>query len=225
MENYARVKWQIVECMKPSGKLLMDDATGKSLEPFVDVKSVERLPCLAQQGPDQVALAPSFFALSWTLSCRWGLSYEVWQKAVLSFKKPAHRLEWVGRRKGVCFYNDSKATNEQALYFALHQFKQPLILILGGRSKGIDREKLQKRIVASGARVITYGEAGLEIYETLQGLAPVFLEDKFEAAVEKSLALGRKGDVVLLSPACTSWDQFSSFEQRGDLFKKMVLST
>ena len=217
MEKYADAKLGLVRSLKKESALLIDDATKKSMGLTIETSSLLTIEPL----PD-IALPPSFFTLSWTFASLLGISQKRWMESVKTFERPAHRLELVGTHQGVDFYNDSKATNEEALYFALTYFKKPVILILGGQNKGVDLNVLRVKIKKAQSRVVAYGAAGESFYNTLKGTTDVFLTKSFSEAVEKSLELGRKGDIVLLSPACTSLDQFSSFEERGESFKKMI---
>ena len=221
MEAYARAKLNIVAGVKEGGFVLCDlrvEAILTRYAPLARIRSL--LPVKPIEG---VPLPAPFFTLSYRVAEHFGIPYKRWEHAVKSFKLPEHRLEFVGEVDGVQVYNDSKATNEEALSFALDYFaNKPVILILGGQDKGLDLTSVTEVVTKAKCQVVAYGEAGPKLYDVLQGKVDVFLEKAFEDAVEKSLALGRKGDVVLLSPACTSFDQFSNFEKRGESFKQMI---
>lgn len=221
MGAYARAKLNIGACVKEGGQVFCDPQAQAMLTQHAPLaRTGLLLPVAAVKG---IALPTSFFTLSYTVAQHFGIPYERWERAVTSFKRPEHRLEFVGEVEGIEVYNDSKATNEEALSFALDYFaSKPVILILGGQDKGLDFTYVAGVVAKAKCRVVAYGAAGPKLYDMLENRVEVFLEKAFAEAVEKSLALGRKGDVVLLSPACTSFDQFSNFEKRGESFKQMI---
>ncbi len=139
------------------------------------------------------------------------------------FKGLPHRLELVGTVNGVAYYNDSKATNPASTIVALETFDANIILILGGSEKGAtDLESLTRLLRERVKRLITYGQAGLQLAEVFQGVVPLHYELDFAAAVREAAAHSQSGDTVLLSPACASFDQFADFEQRGEAFRELV---
>ncbi len=139
------------------------------------------------------------------------------------FKGLPHRLELVGTVDGVTYYNDSKATNPASTTVALETFDANIILILGGSEKGAtDLEPLTRLLRERVKRLITYGQAGLQLAEVFQGVVPLHYELDFTAAVREAIAHSQSGDTVLLSPACASFDQFVDFEQRGEAFRELV---
>ena len=139
------------------------------------------------------------------------------------FKGLPHRLELVTEIGGVCYYNDSKATNVASTRAALASFEGNVILILGGSDKGAaDYPELTDLIRSRVKQLLTYGQAGLRLTETFRGLVPIHFEREFAAAVGQARQVSEPGDVVLLAPACASFDQFASFEERGDTFRRIV---
>ncbi|HOV43913.1 MAG TPA: UDP-N-acetylmuramoyl-L-alanine--D-glutamate ligase [Syntrophothermus lipocalidus] len=143
-----------------------------------------------------------------------------------SFKGVRHRLEEVRRVNGVLYVNDSKGTNPESTIKALQAFQEPVILIAGGRNKGADFTVLSRVIKDKVRHLVLVGEASLLIREKVleQGFQHIDVAKSFEEAVYRAKELARPGDVVLLSPACASWDMFNSFEERGDLFCQLVNS-
>jgi len=143
------------------------------------------------------------------------------RQAVHDFKAVEHRLEFVATIGGVDYYNDSKATNVDATIKALESFPANIHLILGGKDKGSDytvlNELLQKRV----KRVYTIGAAAEKIESQIKGLEVIHAET-LENAIRKANAAAQPGDVVLLAPACASFDQFKNYEQRGQVFKEIV---
>jgi UDP-N-acetylmuramoylalanine--D-glutamate ligase len=146
------------------------------------------------------------------------------RRAVKDFRAVEHRLEYVATLRGVQYYNDSKATNVDATIKALESFPANVHLILGGRDKDSDYSELNPLIAARVKRVYTIGEAAAKIESQIGGAAPVLSAQTLEAAVREAAELAAAGDIVLLAPACASYDQFSSYEHRGRVFKELVQS-
>lgn len=151
-----------------------------------------------------------------------GAEPEAIEEALASFKGLPHRIEWVAEYEGVSFYNDSKATNIDAVAKALDAFEMPVVLIMGGRNKGYRFDALKDRIGNHVRCLIALGEAAPEI---LAQLGPGVMSqqvDTMEAAVKQAFSAARAGDVVLLSPGCASFDMFTSYAHRGEVFCSAV---
>ena len=141
-----------------------------------------------------------------------------------TFTGVEHRLEHVLTINDVQYINDSKATNINSVIVAIDTFKQPIILILGGRNKGADFRLLLPHIKSSHVRdVISYGEAGGQIDAALGDAVRSVQVTDLNSAVKKAQVLAAPGDIVLLSPGCASFDEFSNFEVRGQFFKSAVM--
>src|SRR6185437_9678912 len=143
------------------------------------------------------------------------------RRAVQEFKAVEHRLEYVATVRGVEFYNDSKATNVDATIKALESFPANIHLILGGKDKGSDYTVLKPLLKERARRVYTIGAAE-KIESHLGGAVEVVRAGTLEAAVKRAAASAKSGDVVLLAPACASFDQFENYEHRGRVFKQAV---
>jgi UDP-N-acetylmuramoylalanine--D-glutamate ligase len=143
------------------------------------------------------------------------------RKAVREFKAVEHRLEYVATVAGVEYYNDSKATNVDATIKALESFPANIHLILGGKDKGSDYSVLNDLLRQRVKRVYTIGAAATKIESQIKG-AEVMHAETLENAIRKASAAAQPGDVVLLAPACASFDQFRNYEQRGKAFKDAV---
>jgi UDP-N-acetylmuramoylalanine--D-glutamate ligase len=143
-------------------------------------------------------------------------------EALREFEGLPHRLEFVAEIEGVRYVNDSKATNVASALTALATFEAPVILIAGGKSKGGDFAALAAAARGKVLLAVLYGAAGDELAAAFDGIVPLERADTIKGAAAKAAASARRGDVVLLSPACTSWDQYRDFEERGDDFKKAV---
>ncbi len=144
------------------------------------------------------------------------------QAAVDSFEGFAHRVQWVGNWKGIDFYDDSKATNVGAVVKALEGFERPVLLLLGGRDKLGAYQPLLAPLAARGKGVFAFGEAGPKIYDCLRQTVDAGLYKDLPAAFGEAVRRAAPGDVILLSPACASFDQYAGYAQRGDHFKKLV---
>ncbi len=135
-----------------------------------------------------------------------------------------HRLEKVATIDGIIYINDSKATNLESVNAAIDSFDIPIILILGGRNKGADFRLLLPHIKSSHVRdIVSYGEAGEHILNAIGDAVRSVQVTDLNSAVERARTLATPGDVVLLSPGCASFDEFSNFEERGEYFKSRVL--
>jgi UDP-N-acetylmuramoylalanine--D-glutamate ligase len=150
-----------------------------------------------------------------------GCSPEKIRQAVHDFKAVEHRLEFVATIGGVDYYNDSKATNVDATIKALESFPANIHLILGGKDKGSDYTVLNDLIRQRVKRIYTIGAAAAKIESQVKG-AEVVHAETLENAIRKAHATAQSGDIVLLAPACASFDQFKSYEHRGKLFKEIV---
>ncbi len=151
-----------------------------------------------------------------------GISGEIVKKVLSNFKGLEHRLEKVTTINGVEFYNDSKATNVDATLKSLQSFNKNIILILGGRDKHGDFTKLRGEIKKRVKKLIIIGEAREKIRMALEGSAHLQYAGSLEEAVRISFNCAEKGDIVLLAPACASFDMFDNFEHRGKVFKEEV---
>ena len=150
-----------------------------------------------------------------------GCAAEKIREAVRNFKAVEHRLEFVATINGVDYYNDSKATNVDATIKALESFPANIHLILGGKDKGSDYTVLNDLLRQRVKRVYTIGAAAAKIESQIKGPEVVHAET-LENAIRKAHATVKQGDVVLLAPACASFDQFKSYEHRGKTFKEIV---
>ena len=144
------------------------------------------------------------------------------RQAVQSFKAVEHRLEYVATIKGVEYFNDSKATNVDATIKALESFPRNIHLILGGKDKGSDYSVLNDLLRERVKRVYTIGAAAEKIESHIKGAAEIVHAETLENAIRRASAVAESGDIVLLAPACASFDQFQSYNHRGRVFKEVV---
>lgn len=154
--------------------------------------------------------------------------------AIVNYKGLKHRMEYVGTKSGIEFYDDSKATNPASVAAALTAFEKKIVLILGGKDKGLSFAELAesiRRLAESGriGGIAIYGEAKDSINADfrmagIELLTQIELFNEFENAVARAYEMAEEGNAVLLSPGCSSYDQFENFEMRGDVFRGIVNS-
>ncbi len=152
-----------------------------------------------------------------------GIRKEKIREAVKNFHSLEHRMEFIAMVRGVEFINDSKATNVNSTWFALESMNKPTILVLGGTDKGNDYSLIAELVKEKVKAIVCMGLDNKKIVEAFKDIVPVIVEtDSAKKAVNASFKLAAKGDVVLLSPACASFDLFKNYEDRGTQFKNAV---
>jgi UDP-N-acetylmuramoylalanine--D-glutamate ligase len=151
-----------------------------------------------------------------------GCPPDAMRRVLTTFPGLEHALELVRERDGVRFINDSKGTNVDATMKALESLDTPIILIAGGKDKGGDFEKLRDIVARRVKRLVLIGEAAPRIHDVFRGLKPITHASSFREAVESAARTARSGEVVLLSPACASFDMFIDYQDRGRQFKALV---
>ena len=151
-----------------------------------------------------------------------GAPAEAIRRAIEAFQAVEHRLEFVATVNGVEFYNDSKATNVDATAKAVAAFQSGIHLILGGKDKGSDYTQLAQLLRERVRAVYTIGSAAAKIESHLRGVVSIHSCETLDNAVAAAASAARPGEVVLLAPACSSFDQFENYEHRGRVFKELV---
>jgi UDP-N-acetylmuramoylalanine--D-glutamate ligase len=196
------------------GNILFRDEAGQK-----EILQVSEIPLKGAHNLENVLAAVCAGALM-------GCAPEKVRQAVRDFKAVEHRLEFVATIRGVDYYNDSKATNVDATIKALESFPANIHLILGGKDKGSDYSVLNNLLRQRVKRVYTIGTAAAKIESQIvsskNGGPELVHAESLENAVRKANAVAEPGDVVLLAPACASFDQFKNYEQRGQIFKEIV---
>ncbi|MGD9489234.1 MAG: UDP-N-acetylmuramoyl-L-alanine--D-glutamate ligase [Calditrichaceae bacterium] len=144
------------------------------------------------------------------------------RKVLTEFRGVEHRLEFVGEINGVKYVNDSKATTVESLSYALQSFREPIILIAGGKDKGSDFTKLNDFIDKNVRDLVLIGQASEKMAIAWQNIKPIHFAGSLDDAVNLARNISLPGDVILLSPACASFDMFRDFEDRGRQFKTIV---
>ena len=144
-------------------------------------------------------------------------------RAVEGFRGIAHRIEHVGEKKGVLFYDDSKGTNVGAVARALESFSAPVILLLGGKDKEGDFETLTPLLKSRVREMVLFGEAREKINSLIGGVVKDDPRAHHEGGLDGGLgAQAESGNVILLSPGCASFDEFKDYKERGRIFKELV---
>src|SRR5712691_518544 len=192
------------------GRIGFRDAGGKR-----EIMLVSEIPLKGAHNLENVLAAICAGALM-------GVRPEHIRRAVQQFKAVEHRLEYVATIRGVDYYNDSKATNVDATIKALESFPANIHLILGGKDKGSDYTVLNDLLRERVKRVYTIGAAAEKIESHIKGAAEIVPAETLDDAVRRAAAVAQAGDVVLLAPACASFDQFDNYEHRGRVFKEVV---
>ena len=180
-----------------------------------EIMPVSEIPLKGGHNLENVLAATAASALA-------GSPPEKIREAVSRFKAVEHRLEFIAVINGVEYFNDSKATNVDATVKALESFPANIHIILGGKDKGSDYTVLKPLLRARAKRVYTIGAAAEKIESHLAGAVALERAGTLEIAVRRAAELAQAGDIVLLAPACASFDQFENYEHRGRVFKQAV---
>jgi UDP-N-acetylmuramoylalanine--D-glutamate ligase len=212
----ARVFWFSREREVESGAIVRDGQVVflRNGSPQV-VLAVSEIPLKGSHNLENILAAVCAGALM-------GCAPEKIRSAIVNFKAVEHRLEYVATIGGVEYYNDSKATNVDATMKALQSFPSNIHLILGGKDKGSDYTLLNDLLRERVKSVYTIGAAAEKIQTHITGTTQIVSSGTIEAAVKQAAAVAQPGDVILLAPACASFDQFRSYEHRGRVFKDLV---
>lgn len=245
MEAYAKAKFHLRDLLKPNGKLYVGSECCKAFyhtgakekiftfgfergaDLFCDQKQVTMHENVAFMLPSQYRGKHSIdlenmmaaYALCQEAGVNDGAQFIA---AMSSFKKPPHRLEFIGRYKGVSYYNDSKATSLDAVAKAVYSLDGAIYLIAGGVHKGASYSPWCEVFQGKVKQVYAIGEAAELIHRDIGVQFPVEVMPGLDAAVKKAMELACAGEIVLLSPGCASYDMFKNYMHRGDEFKRIV---
>ncbi len=233
MEEYAQVKCHLQDLMKREGCLYVQSQVereyGHLLKPGSyqmlekDPPARKRLDCLLVMNYRKIGRHDIENTLAaWVLCQSCGVDWQSFCSGLLSFEKPPHRIAFVRHRQGVFFYNDSKGTNLDAVVQAVEVMRGPVILIAGGVDKGGSYLLWKAPFLGKVKQIIAIGEAAGKIEEELSPFFSVQKENSLASAVLLAAAIAQRGDYVLLSPGCASFDMFRDYEQRGEAFRRCV---
>ena len=199
-EAYKAAKYRLKDLIKPEGSFFQDRGDRGSGGKFFSHSVMEIIQKVESLTKGSIKIADKLFTML------------------------PHRMEFVREKDGVTFINDSKATNLAATVYAVNRIKGNIILLVGGGDeKGSDFSYWNTRLKKEVKAVICFGAAAKKIQKTLQSNFLVYTVNKMEEAILKGLSLVSKGDTILLSPGCSSYDAFTKFEERGDVFKREVM--
>ena len=174
---------------------------------------------LALQGKHNIYNSMAAAIAAQTLNIR----KEVIRESLEDFQNIEHRLEFVGTVHGIDFINDSKATNVNSTWYALESMTKPVVLILGGKDKGNNYGMLTDLVKEKVKAIVCLGIDNKKIHRAFKDAVPTIIDTmSADDAVRMSYKLSKKGDIVLLSPACASFDLFENYEERGRKFKAAV---
>lgn len=244
MDEYARSKMHIADCLKPNGILYVEEKCyreyGCLLAGFTPMTYGYSSTCdlytdkkhLIYHGQIECTLPPQYIGkvshdlenlmASYALCRHAGVTPEQFIKAIASFKKPAHRIEFVREHNGVRFYDDSKGTNIDAVIRAVDTFTGSIILIAGGVDKGAAYTPWIAAFANKVKCVCAIGQAAIKIKQDLAHAIPVILCKSLDEAVAYASCRAEQGETVLLSPGCSSFDMFRDYAHRGHEFQRLV---
>lgn len=245
LEKYAAAKFRIVQ-QQQAGDLFLYNADNPATVNFLQTHPINNpearglnqpaatngmlqtgghtfdLTRSALRGPHNAFNA--LFALEAALAL--GANPDALQKGLTTYTPPAHRMEPVGYINGVEYINDSKATNVDAVFYALSAMQKPVIWIVGGQDKGNDYSQILPLVAEKVRALVCLGIDNAPLFKAFEALhKPMVQVRSAQDAVVQSALLAQSGDVVLLSPACASFDLFTNYMERGDLFRQAVLDT
>ena len=251
-ENYIHSKFRIIENQQAEDVFIynLDDETTMNNIKNYSVKSISAPITMSKELPQGAYLVNAKMHLKWkdeemqmsvddfTLKGKHnqynsmaasmaatavGIRKEKIREALQTFESLEHRMEPAGVVKGVSFINDSKATNINSTWYALESMNSPVILILGGVDKGNDYSLLKELVKEKVKAIVCMGIENRKIHETFGDIVSLMVNtENAQEAVQAAFHFANKGDVVLLSPACASFDLFKNYEDRGNQFKQAV---
>lgn len=238
LEAYAEAKMRLSELVLPKGEfwrsctLPVSSKKGyrfgftEDLDLYSDGRCIVRFGVKEALLPEPLLGSRSYnvenFLAAYALSRHWGVSPETCVASYATFTKPKHRLQFVRTHNTIHFYDDSKATSVDAVLRAVESLNAPIVLIAGGVHKGYPYVAWQQPFKEKVRAVVLIGQAADFIEQDLQNTVPITRATSFEEAVRKAVQLAKPYDIVLLSPGCSSYDMFTSFEARGSLFQELV---
>lgn len=229
LERYAHSKFNIQKFIKKEGAFIfqkeLQERWGNEI--YFDEKICYDQPSslsdfFFKEYPHFGPIESQNYLAALTVCHRLGFDYEKVAMGIQSFKGLEHRLEYVMKRKGISFYNDSKATNIEAVIKAVTSFEKPLILIMGGDDKGLDYSCLKAYFLDKVKHICVIGKVKEKMAETFGADFDTHLFSSLEEATKKAYELAESGDAILLSPGSSSFDMFKNFEHRGKFFKEVV---
>jgi len=215
INNYSeKIKSKIVSFGNISGheNIVLNGSTAEFRNEFYDLSEMK---LIGSHNLDNAMCAISATTIA-------GCEKDIIENTILNFNPLPHRIEYIGKHRGVDVYNDSKSTSPGATLKALDSISPPIILLAGGKDKGTDYKVLTEPLNKRVKHLVLFGEAKKRMNQQLGMSVSTTIVDSLEEAVEKAFSNSSEDDSILLSPACSSFDMFSSYEERGEVFKKIV---
>ena len=228
MQDYARAKWRLQHLLKEDGMLFVQKETLEEFSHLRQIENYQKIELIMPThytGNDLMAKHDIENAsAAWGLCGCFSITSEQFGKALETFQKPPHRIEFVRELNGIQFFDDSKGTNIDAVIQAVCAMKGDVILIAGGVDKGASYLPWVESFAGKVKQIIVIGEAAPKIYGELHNHFNVKIADSLASAVQDAANVAKKGDTVLLSPGCSSFDMFRSYAHRGKEFQRYVQS-
>lgn len=225
MEAYAKAKLQIQNCLLPEyGRFYVSSQIASQYS--LNLKNFEIFDAtISKVGYTERGAGHEQNVRAAYVLCRlMGVASSDFYEKIKSFRKLPHRIEWVAEINGVAYYNDSKATNVDAVMYALAQFTGSVILLAGGVDKGASYRPWIDAFASKVRKLIVFGQAAEKIERELVGFFSIQKVATLQEAVKVAKQIAIEKEIVLLSPGCSSYDQFVNYEERGEKFKREVLS-
>lgn len=228
MQEYIHAKWRIALGLKLEGRLflganvIIPDAFSSFKFQTIDPHASSLLTGLDSFSLKNKRAEKENVAAALSLASFLGIDEEKAFMIAKQFQKPDHRIEWVAEIDGVSYYNDSKASNVEAVIHAVSCFEKDLILIAGGVDKKAPYTPWIQAFQNKIKKMIVFATAKEKMEEELKDHFDIEKVETLEKALDLAFVLAKKGDVVLFSPGCSSFDQFKNYEERGNHFKKLV---
>ena len=243
MQEYAAAKLKLRGCVKEGGVFFVNEQVPADFIPVgeregvktfgwnkgVDLRAEGHSICDGDKIPFSLPLQFGRHDIenamaAWILCSRFGVSPDQFCAGIETFRKPAHRIEFVREFNDVFYYDDSKGTNIDATIQAVKAMRGPVVLIVGGVDKGASYLPWKEHLLGRVRQVIAIGQAAPKIYSELNPYFAIKLADSLQSAVQLAAQVAAKGDCVLLSPGCSSYDMFRDYAQRGEEFKSHVIN-
>lgn len=217
-DDYMQSKLNMQNCLKKGKKLFVSKELAQEFGKYLKRDFVIFDECELSEVPsDERQNAQAAFCVL----KEFGIDKEAFLKSFRTFQKPHHRIELVATVNEISFYNDSKATNPFSVIHAVNNLSGPIILIAGGYDKGLSYESWQSALRKKVKSIFLIGNCAKRMKEELKDFKAEIV-DNLEIAAKEAFKIAKKGDKILLSPGCSSFDQFKNYEHRGDEFKRIV---
>lgn len=211
MEEYAMIKLSICNCLKEGGEL------------FVGEQVMQEYPCRATVYDSLLPReTKQNLRAAFAICSQFGITEKEFYAACLTFCPPPHRMEKLSQINGVTYYNDSKSSNVESVMHAVRALQGPIVLIVGGTDKGTTYVPWISCFQGQVKQIVAYGVAREKIAKEMGGNFPIEVVELFADAVKRASSIAQEGDTVLLSPGCSSYDQFRNFEHRGDVYRELL---